>query len=320
MSYALFYKSVNGDRIYDDSSFEHLLKKFFTSGVFLNDLQVTSNNDMTVNVGTGYVNADGKVKIFESDTTLHIETAGATYPRIDSIVLERNDAERDVFLKVVKGGYSSDPVAHVPVRRDGVYQLVIAQILVNAGAVKITQANITDTRSDMELCGFVAGAVKQIDFSQIQEQFNAYMVTYAEYIADYAEQMQADFEAWFENIRNQLDEDAAGHLQNQIDDVKAEMELLGGSKIEVLVDGGIEYNTVGLPLNLEINGKTYSAEVTPEKVAVFTGVLENGTANITLIDKTQDIDASIVVDIPYYGSYKTEIRIINEYEAWLNAA
>ena len=50
MSYAFFYKSVNGDRVYDDTSFEHWLKKFFTSGVFLNDLQVTSNNGMSVNV------------------------------------------------------------------------------------------------------------------------------------------------------------------------------------------------------------------------------------------------------------------------------
>lgn len=319
MSYAFFYQSVNGDRKYDDTSLENWLKKFFTSGVFLNDLQVTANNDMTVNVGAGYVNADGKVKIFENETTLQIETAGATYPRIDSIVLERNDAERDILLKVVKGGYSSEPVAHVPVRQDGVYQLVIAQILVGAGAVKITQTDITDTRSDMELCGFVAGAVDQIDFSQIQAQFDAYMEKYKDYIADYAEQMQADFDAWFENIRNQLDEDAAGHLQNQIDDIKSDMELIGGSNVEVAVDGG-SYNVLGLTVNLEIGGKTYEEVVTPEKVAVFTGILETGTANITIIDEAQGIDASARVEIPYYGAYKAEIKCINGFEAWLSAA
>ena len=126
----------------------------------------------------------------------------------------------DIILKVIKGGYSSEPVAHVPVRQDSVYQLVIAQIRVNAGAVKISQLDITDTRSDKELCGIVAGAVDQIDFSQIQAQFDAYMVNYAEHIADYTEQMQADFDVWFDNIKNQLSQDAAGNLQAQIDDLE----------------------------------------------------------------------------------------------------
>lgn len=225
LDHAFFYKSVNGDRVYDDASFEHWLKKFFTSGVFLNDLQVTANEDMTVTVGAGYVNADGKVKIFESASSLIIETAGATYPRIDSIVLERNDTERDILLKVVKGGYSSEPVVHTPVRQDGVYQLVIAQILVNAGAVKITQANITDTRNNTELCGFVTGAVDQIDFSQIQAQFDSYF-------AQYKTQMETDFEVWFQNIKNQLDEDAAGHLQNQI----GNLETLKTENKESLVE------------------------------------------------------------------------------------
>lgn len=205
MSYALFYKSVNGDRVYDDTSFEHWLKKFFTSGVFLNDLYVTSNNDMTVNVGTGYVNADGKVKVFEAETTLQIETAGATYPRIDSIVLERNDAERDILLKVIKGGYSSEPVAHVPVRQDGIYQLVIAQILVDAGAVKVTQANITDTRAYTDLCGIVAGAVDQVDFGQLQAQYDA------------------AFKEWFEQLEDYISEDTELMLMSDVANLKTQV-------------------------------------------------------------------------------------------------
>lgn len=319
MNHAFFYKSINGDRVYDDTSFEHCLKKFFTSGVFLNDLQVTANDDMTVSVGTGYVNADGKVKIYDEETTLQIATAGASYPRIDSIVLERNDTERDILLKVIKGGYSSEPVAHVPVRDGGVYQLVIAQILVDAGVVKITQANITDTRSNNELCGIVAGAVDQINFSQIQAQFDSYLEIYREYIADYAEQMQVDFERWFDNIKGQLSTDAAGHLQTQIDEMKEDMELLGGSKVEVNIEGGKNI-VVGLTVNLEINGKTYTELVPQDKVAVFNGVLETGAANITIVDKTQGIDASVNVEIPYYGAYKVDLNCVSEFESWLNAA
>ena len=328
LDHAFFYKSVNNDRVYDDTSFEHWLKKFFTSGVFLNDLQVTANEDMTVTVGAGYTNIDGKVKIFKSATPLIIETAGASYPRIDSIVLERNDTERDILLKVVKGGYSSEPVSHTPVRQDGVYQLVIAQILVNAGAVKVTQANITDTRSNTELCGIVAGAVEQIDFSQVQAQFDSYFAQYKKQIATdytqynddmetYLDQMEEDFSAWFEGIRNQLNEDAAGHLQNQIDDIKAEMELLGGSIVKVTVEAG-EYNVEGLEVNLVIDGKHYT-ETINDNVVKFTGVLEVGTAVIACVDEGQEFNAEISIEIPYYGSYECSIKSSGSYTDWIEA-
>ena len=330
LEHAFFYKSVNGDRVYDDASFEHWLKKFFTSGVFLNDLQVTTNDDMTVTVGAGYVNADGKVKIFESATPLIIETAGASYPRIDSIVLERNDTERDILLKVVKGGYSSEPVAHTPVRQDGVYQLVIAQILVNAGAVKVTQANITDTRSNTELCGIVAATVDQIDFSQIQAQFDSYFAQYKKQIATdytqynedmetYLNQMAEDFATWFEGIRNQLDEDAAGHLQNQIDDINARLEYAGGSIVEVTVnDNEGAYNVEGLEVNLVIDGKTYT-ETIKDNVVKFTGVLEVGTATITCVGAVQEFNAETSIEIPYYGAYETSIKCGASYKEWIEA-
>jgi hypothetical protein len=330
LEHAFFYKSVNGDRVYDDASFEHWLKKFFTSGVFLNDLQVTANDDMTVTVCAGYVNADGKVKIFESATPLIIETAGASYPRIDSIVLERNDTERDILLKVIKGGYSSEPVAHTPVRQDGVYQLVIAQILVNAGAVKVTQADITDTRSNTELCGIVAGAVEQIDFSQVQTQFDAYFAQYKKQIATdytqynadmetYLDQMAEDFATWFETIRNQLDEDAAGHLQNQIDEINEKLEYAGGSIVEVTVDDNEgEYNIEGLEVNLVIDGKTYT-ETINDNIAKFTGVLEVGTATITCVDAVQEFNGETIIEIPYYGAYETSIKGGTSYKEWIKA-
>lgn len=329
LDHAFFYKSVNNDRVYDDLSFEHWLKKFFTSGVFLNDLQVTANDDMTVKVGTGYTNIDGKVKIFASESSLIIETAGASYPRIDSIVLERNDTERDILLKVVKGGYSSEPVAHTPVRQDGVYQLVIAQVLVNSGAVKVTQANITDTRSNTELCGIVAGAVEQIDFSQVQAQFDSYFSQYKKQIAtdytqynedmeSYLDQMAADFSAWFEGIRNQLDEDTAGHLQNQIDDINERLEYAGGSNVEVSVDAG-KYNVEGLEVNLVIDGKTYTSAVSSENVAKFTGILEVGTSVITCVDETQEFNAGTSIEIPYYGAYECSIKPSGSYTEWIEA-
>lgn len=63
LEYAMFYNSKNGDRKYDAESFEHWLKKFFTTGVFTGDMQTVANDDMTVSLKKGYVNVEGKVKV-----------------------------------------------------------------------------------------------------------------------------------------------------------------------------------------------------------------------------------------------------------------
>ena len=234
IDHAFFYNSIGGDRVYDADSFEHWLKKFFTSGVFAGDCQVTAGTGMSVSMAAGYANVDGKVRFFETAQTLQIATANATYDRIDTVVIERNDTDRDVTAKVVTGGYSSDPVAPAPVRENGVYQLVVAQIYVSAGATSITALDITDTRTSTDLCGVVTGAVEQYDFDQIMTQFNAWMQV-----------QQQNFTAWFTGIQGQLSGDLAASLtldvaaleektdslENRADAVD---EALGGCKIQVV--------------------------------------------------------------------------------------
>ncbi len=201
---SLFYNSQNGDRVYDADSFEHLLKKFFTSGVFTGACQVTADGTgMTCSVAAGYANCDGKIRIFDSATALSFDNAHATYSRIDTVVVERNDTNREITLKVIKGTYSATPTPTAPVRTGGVYQLVLAEVYIAAGETAVSQAIITDKRPDTTVCGYVVTAVQTPDFSELYDQFTeAFML-------------------WFDAIRDQLDEDAAGHLQNEIDDIAA---------------------------------------------------------------------------------------------------
>lgn len=281
LDHAFFYASENGDRVYSADSFEYWLKKFFTSGVFTGDLQVTANDDMTVTLAGGYINIDGKVRYFQESQSFLLETADATYDRIDSVVIERNDSDRDITAKVVTGGYSSSPVPLTPTRESGVDQRVVAQISVVHGAVKITQADITDTRSDTDLCGIVAGTVTEMDFSQMQAQFDSYFANYKTAIAEQytaylaeiqrledagalsyenlvetfnsytTEQqnmftewfngMESQFDTWFASMKDQLSEDAAGNLQNEIDDADADNVLrsgfINGTAVRTTIDG-----------------------------------------------------------------------------------
>ena len=237
LEHAFFYNSEDGDRVYDASSFEYWLKRFFTTGVFSGDCAVTAGGDMTITVAEGYANVDGKVKFFEEATDLELETANTSYDRIDAIVIERNDSDRDVTLKVVTGSAAASPKAAEPERESGVYQLVLAQIYVAAGATAIRQANVTDTRSDSDLCGIVSGTVDEIDFSQITAQFEDFFSEYEESISEryteYEESLntalsdyETSFEEWFTEIQDQLTEDAAGNLQTQITALQTQADTI----------------------------------------------------------------------------------------------
>ncbi len=209
--YGLFWNSESGDRVYDADSFAEWLDHFFTTGVFEGELFTTANSSMDISVSSGYANVKGKVRLFETDTTLAIEPANALYPRIDNVVVERNNTNREITLKVVTGTYSgSTPTAAEPTRTEAIYQLVIARVLVNAGATQITQANITDTRMDSDLCGYVTGTVDEIDYSQISAQF-------ASYLQQFQEENLDAFNTWFETIKGILGKDEAAKLLAMIE-------------------------------------------------------------------------------------------------------
>lgn len=194
-----FYNSVNGDRVYDADSFEYLLKKFFTTGVFTGDCAVSATSGMGVQMAAGYCNIDGKVKFYPNPVSLTLATANPTYDRIDTVVIERNDTDRAFHVKAVTGSASATPAATAPVRSAGIYQIVLAEVYVAAGAVSITQANITDKRPDSSVCGLVCSAAQTPDFSDLYSQFTD------------------AFGVWFDRMKGQLSTDAAGNLQNQID-------------------------------------------------------------------------------------------------------
>lgn len=248
--HGFFWDSNNGDRTYNSESFELWLKKFFTSGVFQDELQVTAGGGMSVAVSAGYANCDGKVKMF-SATSLSVDAASATLPRIDTVVVERNDSDRTFYLKVVKGAYNGQsPVATSPVRTGGVYQLVLAQIRVNAGATSISTGNITDKRPDSAVCGWVTGTVDEIDLEQILAQ------------------SEAEFTAWFNAMKGQLSTDAAGNLQAEIDDVNASIETLTGTTLPTY----LKRRTVSL-----VTGSTTQANIAFITVtASKTTALQNG--------------------------------------------
>lgn len=287
-NYALFYNSNNGDRVYDADSMTEWLLPFFKTGVFNGQLRVTANNDMTVTIDAGYCNVKGKVKPFRQKTTFDLETASGTLNRIDNVILRRDDTLRDIYLMIEKGGNAQQPTAPPLVRSGAIYDLKLAEIYIEAGTIRITQEEITDCRMNADVCGWVASTVEEIDFSQVTEQFEAYFTRYKRQIAgDYAafldqlgltetqaeaayqnflaimdgyqKQQQAIFEAWFEEIKGQLDTDQAGHLQNEVNELWDYLKFL---LFRIDIDYQIEFaQPIRITLRNVTSGSEYSATV-----------------------------------------------------------
>lgn len=318
--------------MYDADSFSNWLKKFFTTGVFEGDCQVTALGSMVVNLAPGYANIMGKVKELENQT-FTLEPADGSYPRIDTIVIERNDTDRDITAKLVTGELSgNDPVPTARVWENGVYQLIVAEVYVAAGATEVTQANITDKRSDPDVCGIVAGTVTEMDFSQFTAQFEAYF-------AEFEASNLTEFEDWFQHMKDQLDTDAAGHLQNEIDNLTGRVTTIEnnldgfkfyptGTQIVGLIsddsaytdeDGNyVVWGTETAEQLVEDNPNTYKAVASTEDTR---GLVGEDTAKSfggvgvkrTIINKSINIGTG-----GDYGQLTANIDITNDYPDYAN--
>ena len=203
-SYDYFWNS-DSDRYYDADSMGDWLRPFFRNGIFNGQMQVTANDNMSVTIAAGYGYINGKHRHFLTPTTLDLEGASGTLDRIDSVILRRNDTERRIYLVIEKGGNAKSPTAPAPTREGAIYDLKLAEIYIAAGTVKITQAEITDTRMNSTVCGWVAATVTQIDFSQIQAQFDAYFTAYKKNISDQYQDYIAAIQSFEDQAQEQYD-------------------------------------------------------------------------------------------------------------------
>lgn len=195
-----FFKSVNGDRRYKAEDWAEYFSSFLSSGIFPNpstNLEVISNNDMTVTIKQGKAWINGYFYYNTDDLVLNLDNADGVLSRIDSIVIQHNKVNREITAQIKKGTFGSSPVAPSLQRDADIYELGIADIYIGNGVVTILQTNITDTRLDNNLCGVVSSLI-DIDVSILTNQ------------------MQSDFDTWFATIQDTLDGDTAGNLLNLI--------------------------------------------------------------------------------------------------------
>ena len=218
------------DRVYNAEQFAAYFASFIGNGIFgdsMGELVVLENQqaNMSVDVSSGQAWTNGWWYRNTEELNLPITLADGVLNRKDVVVLRWGNAERDMWLQVLQGEPSGEPIAPSIVRNADYYDLKLCEISIPAGTSRITQSLITDTRLDNNVCGLVTGVVDQIDTTQLFIQFQA---AYAEW----KNTQEADFEAWFANIQDILDESTAGHLQNEINGLQEEIaSVVDASKI-----------------------------------------------------------------------------------------
>jgi gas vesicle protein len=235
-----FFNSVNGDRKYSADDFANYISKFVGNGIFpkpATGLQVTQNTGMTIKIAAGVAWVNGRMFENTSDLIMTHDNADGGSSRVDRVVVQYSKLNREIVIKIKKGtiGSSTAPA----LQRDAdIYELSLATVAVNKGAIDIKQINIDDTRLDTTVCGLAINLVQTIDLKTFSDQYKVIMDSIRQASLDDKNRLETsnaewrtkeqaevdkieadfkkDFEAWFTNVKNQLSENQAGNLQNQI--------------------------------------------------------------------------------------------------------
>jgi hypothetical protein len=109
-------------------------------------LVVTAGTGMTVSVSPGGAVIQGHFFSLDAAQTLTVLPADPTYNRIDLVVVHLNWATGNMNLSIVKGTAASIYAAAQVTTNDTVWEIPLAEIVVNTGVSSITSANITDKR------------------------------------------------------------------------------------------------------------------------------------------------------------------------------
>lgn len=213
------------DREYDARDFAGYFSKFISDGVFLGGLLVRAKDGLTVTVKQGSAFIEGYWYNLTEDKDITLNPNETAYNINDLIVVVLDRANRTIELQK-KESVSSK----LPVNDETKHELVLCSISLGVGVGEITNAEITDLRSNKDYCGYVTGVVEQIDVGSMYEQF------------------KTQFEEWFDDIKGELSEDAAGNLQLQINDLKSRTRA-----IEMMIESGNVRATSELPEGFTID-------------------------------------------------------------------
>lgn len=169
---------INGkyDRVFNAADWARVIEKYFQTGVHPvpeDGLHVAADGEsMTISIAVGAAFVRGHTYINDAAKPFEINTADANYNRKDIIVIRQSNTDRQTFALYRPGVPGSAPEPPALIRNSDEYEIKLAEILVRAGVQTITQADITDTRADTDVCGLSVIPMYHVDLSTFYDQYN----------------------------------------------------------------------------------------------------------------------------------------------------
>ena len=151
-----------------------------TSGVYAKDtnyaVSITGARELTVAPGLAWINYEdfkGVSVCSREAVTLDVPAADTTLPRVDRIVLQFDVDANASAIKIKPGTPSAAPEPPAIQQNHRQYELGLATLTVPAGTASITAANLTDTRTDEDVCGIMRDGVTGIPTETLLAQYTA---------------------------------------------------------------------------------------------------------------------------------------------------
>lgn len=184
------------DRTYDATDFAKFFRTFAGDGVFIeptDQLKVIPKSGMTVTLKAGNAYIEGYWYELDEDMDFTISANTGTNTTYNLITITLDKSQRKIYARK-KEGLSND----IPTNNESIHDLVVASILLRQETTTITSSEIVDRRALENYCGFVTATFKHIDVEKLYTQY------------------ESEFNDWLDSLKEQLNENAAANLQNQI--------------------------------------------------------------------------------------------------------
>src|SRR5699024_6507291 len=171
----------------------------------------------------------GRLYLLTEPMVINVTPGSSTADRTDSIVVQLDTLERNMKI-IYKQGNTS-------VRRDeNYYEMQLATIFVPRNATSVYNSQITDKRSDVNVCGYsklqgnldVAGMEQQYEslLQQLVDDVEQLASTNQGNLEQLLTDQQALFQTWLGSLQDELDSNQATNLQNQINNLTADNQVV----------------------------------------------------------------------------------------------
>lgn len=327
------------DRAISAQPLKNLIHRLFSDGILPDistNLQVVAGEaGMTVTVKVGFCIIQGGLKLEENERTLSIQAADSNYSRIDSVIMRWNDNVdyRECDLYVIQGTAAANPVRPELTREGGIYELGLADILIPAQSTTISNERITDTRYESARCGVIS-SISEFDTTFIYNQVQSDLATfqsgaesdfttwatnqqsaYEEWIfnaesafGNWENDEKDAFLEWFATLQDILDENVAGHLQNEIDGLDTRLTTVEGTV------GGYDSQISGLGDRMTaVEGDVGTLQTSMSTAQGDISALQTATANNT--EELRVIENTIELTISTWSSSTYTVNGIAYYRS-----